>query len=235
MPLGRPVLFIDDGGVMNDNSLRAPQWAALLGPFMSERYGGDSAAWSRVNRVAFTNAWECVVTRIDTFSSHTDFHQEYCVLWSEGMFAAVGLDTPPPDECVRLVEESSVYALRQIKSDIPGVAEAVRRLAEAGMTLHTGSGTVSAQLEVTLAGMGVRDCFGERLYGPDLVDWPKSGPEYYRRVFEDARADPRDVLVIDDSEQACSWARAAGARAIRVGSNSPMASLVEVSATVLGT
>ncbi len=32
-----PVLFIDDGGLLNDNALRAPEWQRLIGEYFPPR------------------------------------------------------------------------------------------------------------------------------------------------------------------------------------------------------
>jgi FMN phosphatase YigB (HAD superfamily) len=55
------------------------------------------------------------------------------------------------------------------------------------------------------------------LYGPNLVDQFKDGPEYYRRVFADARVDPARSLVVDDSAAAVGWAKEAGANTCLIG------------------
>ena len=51
-PLPR-VLFIDDGGTLNDNRLRAAQWQRFVGEFMAPRMGGDPPAWAAANRDVF--------------------------------------------------------------------------------------------------------------------------------------------------------------------------------------
>ena len=211
----RPVLFLDDGGVMNDNRLRGPQWRALLGPFMQERYGGDAEAWSAINPGALKTAWEAVIGRVRTYRTQAEFHRDYSVLWTHGMFAGMGMTPPPDDECERLVEESSLYVLGQISADIPGAVDAIRSLDAAGFVLHTASGTLSSQLEAILRQMQVRESFGT-LYGPDLIDYPKGGPEYYRRIFSDASIDPSQAIVIESDAGACARAKAAGVRAILV-------------------
>ena len=42
-------IFLDDEGVLNDNSLRAPQWQRLISEFMVSRFGGDTEAWGEAN------------------------------------------------------------------------------------------------------------------------------------------------------------------------------------------
>ena len=71
--------------------------------------------------------------------------------------------------------------------------------------------------------MGVRELFG-RLYGPDLVDLPLNGPQYYRRLFEDSGADPKESVVVDDSPQRVRWAIDAGASAVLVSKEEAVAS-----------
>ncbi len=48
----RPTLFLDDGGVMNENSLRPEQWARLVGEFFPPILGGTSAEWVDANKKA---------------------------------------------------------------------------------------------------------------------------------------------------------------------------------------
>jgi hypothetical protein len=58
-----------------------------------------------------------------------------------------------------------------------------------GYALHTVSGACSLELAGALEGMGVRHCFG-RLYGADLINTFKEGPEYYARLFADVGVQP---------------------------------------------
>ena len=43
-------IFLDDGGVMNDNTLRGPQWQRLVGEYLSPRLGGSLQAWAEANK-----------------------------------------------------------------------------------------------------------------------------------------------------------------------------------------
>ena len=51
------VLFLDDGGVLNDNALRGPEWLRLIGGFMPARLGGTADQWARANSVVFPRVW----------------------------------------------------------------------------------------------------------------------------------------------------------------------------------
>jgi beta-phosphoglucomutase-like phosphatase (HAD superfamily) len=228
----RPVLFLDDGGVMNDNRVRGPQWQAILGPFMRERYGGDAEAWSAINPGALKTAWDAVVQGLPGYRTQSEFHRDYAVRWTHGMFKGMGMPPPPHEECERLVEDSSLHVLGQISADISGVVDAIRSLHGAGFALHTASGTLSSWLDAILCRMEVRGCFGT-LYGPDLIDFPKGGPGYYRKIFADARVDPATAVVIESDPGACAWAEAAGARAILVDVERDGPSLEDVAAELL--
>ena len=42
-------IFIDDGGVLNDNALRGQQWPGLVAEFFAPRLGGWPKAWAEAN------------------------------------------------------------------------------------------------------------------------------------------------------------------------------------------
>jgi HAD superfamily hydrolase (TIGR01509 family) len=63
--------------------------------------------------------------------------------------------------------------------------------------------------------MGVRGYF-DRLYGPDLVKAHKTSPLYYQRIFKQCALHSNQALIIDDSPQAITHARRAGAQVLLV-------------------
>ncbi len=224
---GPRVLFIDDGGVMNDNSIRGVEWQRLVGEFMPSRLGGEPQQWSEANRLTFWPLWEGFLPRLDTFPNHEGFQREYDLAWLGGMCQHIGIAAPPEARALEIARAASGYITERSRSAYPGAPEAIRALHGAGFELHTASGETSWELHGYLTGMGVRDCFGH-LFGPDIVDVMKASPEYYRRAFMRAGIDPGDVLVIDDSESACGWAKAAGANVVRIGADA--ANLAELAA-----
>ena len=46
----RPILFIDDGGVLNETPLLIAQWETLVGECMPILLGGTVEAWTNANR-----------------------------------------------------------------------------------------------------------------------------------------------------------------------------------------
>lgn len=220
----RPILFLDDGGVMNDNSLRGPQWQRLVGEYFPPILGGTPQEWADANRAISTGffrpeAWR---ERIQSVPDYASFDYAYQLDWLTQMCALVGVPCPPAEESVELARRASVWIIARVRSAFPGVVDTVRLLHRQGYTLYTASGESSADLEGYLGGMGVCDCF-TRLYGPDLINTPpKSSPTFYERMFADAGVEPADALVVDDNLEVLSWATAVGARAVLVSATQPI-------------
>ncbi len=213
-----PVLFLDDGGVLNDNAARAPQWQRLVGEFFAPRLGGDPAAWAEANRVVMddlmaSGGWDALM-RAST--DQADYDRRYFAMWLPGMCKWVGVPAPGEAECVAQGLAAEDYIIPRVRSAMPGAAEAVRALWNAGYSLHMGSGGSSRLLRMYLDVMDIRECFG-RLYGPDLIDAFKIGPAYYARILEAEDLRPGEALFLDDSPKALGWAREAGVRTLLVG------------------
>jgi hypothetical protein len=79
----RPIIFLDDGGVMNDNNVRALQWQRLVGEYFVPLLGGSPEAWSRANRVVTDrlfepDAWR---RRVQAAADYRSFDRDYQVEW----------------------------------------------------------------------------------------------------------------------------------------------------------
>ena len=211
-----PALFLDDGGVLNDNTRRARQWQRLVARYFVPRLGGVPEAWAAANAEVAARLFREYEEHFgaDAPASWTAYWAGYEEDWLGGMCAAVGV-TPPPDRAtrLRLVRECDHYVTRRVRAAMPGAVGAIRQLHAAGYTLATASGETSWELDGYLTGMRVRGCFGA-LYGPDQVDTAKAGPLFYERVFAHAGVPPSEVVVVDDSERALGWAAEVGARTV---------------------
>ena len=215
----RPVIFLDDGGVMNDNTRRQRPWEQGVAAFFAPRFGGEPAAWERANRSAagaIFAEWDGWLARHRDADYH-DFQRVHAREWLGRMLDLLDLPRPDDADMLRLYAEATAFVTRRVHAAIPGAVAAIRQLRAAGYVLGTASGEESFALDGYLSAMGVRDYFGAGLYGPDLVGVLKASRGYYERVFADAAVDPADALVVDDGPEPVAWARAAGARAIRIG------------------
>jgi HAD superfamily hydrolase (TIGR01509 family) len=211
------VVFLDDGGVMNDNELRAPQWQRLVAEFFVPRLGGEREAWAEANRIVAPAVWAVSEEWLRSLGDYTSFDRAYQIEWLGGMCDRVGVARLPDDEAIALSHVASHWVCQRVRSSFPGAIEAIRELRRQGYRLYTASGEFSLDLTGYLEGMGVRDCF-ERLYGPDLINTFKSRPAYYERLLADAGVPPERALVVDDSPKAIAWAAEVGARTVYVGS-----------------
>ena len=206
------VVFIDDGGVLNDNERRAPQYRRLLGEYLAPRLGGAPEAWAVANVGAFERAWARFVAQVDgagTSGGVDRWTREDRRLWLIDMCEQVGVEVPP-DPAAYAVAVGS-WVSERVRAEIPGATDAVRALAARGLVLHTASGGQSWELEPYLRGMGIREQF-DRLYGPDLVDRYKNGPQWYEAILADSRTDPAEAVVVDDGAAPRAWAEAVGLR-----------------------
>jgi phosphoglycolate phosphatase-like HAD superfamily hydrolase len=206
------VVFVDDGGVLNDNHARAPQWRRLLGEYFVPRVGGTPEAWAAANIGAFERSWARFVDRLAGAgeSGGVDrWVREERARWLSDMCEQVGVPTPGDAESSAIA--ASTWVSERVKSEIPGAVDAVRELAAAGMVLHTASGGLSWELDPYLRSMGIRQHF-DRLYGPDLVDRYKNGPHYHAAILADSGTEPAHAAVVDDSPEVRAWATSLGVR-----------------------
>ena len=206
-------VFLDDGGVMNDNRLRGPEWVRLIGEFLPPRLGGTAEAWGYHNQRVIRPVLEELYAKPSPFVSHRDFQQAYATRWMTAMCEAVGV--PLPADLESMHHELSVFVLERANSEFAGAADAVRSLRDAGYRLYTASGGASWELRAIMRKMGIVELF-TTLYGADLIDRVKYGPAYYELVFADAGVEPSRVLVVDSDLDCCEWAREAGAKAVWV-------------------
>lgn len=213
----KPIVLLDDGGVMNNNLLRSLQWQRLVGTFFAPRLGGDPIAWGDANYITATKIFEPENwhARIVAASSYSSFQWNYWYDWMSGMCQQVGIETPPEEECIELAYQAEVYVTCRVKSAFPGAIQAILELHAQGYILHTASGESSLQLHGYLEAMGVRQCFGH-LYGPDLLNILKEIPIYYERLFADAQIAPSEALIVDDNPHVLAWAKELGATTVLV-------------------
>jgi HAD superfamily hydrolase (TIGR01509 family) len=215
--MAKPVILLDDGGVLNDNAVRGPQWQRLIGEFFAPKLGGSPEAWAEANRAVIDamlepGAWANLMT---TATDYDDFERRYYSAWLGGMCERVGVPRPPGEEYLALGLAAEAEIVPRIRSAYPGAVEAVRALRAAGYELHTASGSSSRVLGLYLEGMGIKADFG-RLYGPDLAGAMKNGPVFFANILAQLGLAPDEALFVDDSTRALGWAAQIGARTLQV-------------------
>lgn len=217
----KPVILLDDGGVMNDTRLRGPQCERLAGEFFAPRLGGESSAWTEATRICIASIFEPESWRRRVqiaIQDYASFERTYWRDWVSGMCRLVGIEAPPEAECIELACQAETYITSRVHSAFPGAIQAIGELHTQGYILHTASGASSLSLHGYLQAMGVREYFG-RLYGSDLLQMLKVTPTYYERLFADTQIAPGDALIVDDSPRVLAWARDLGARTVLVNAD----------------
>ena len=208
------VVFLDDGGVLNDNERRAPGWRRLLGEFFAPRFGGTPRAWGDANWTIFS---EILGDWSHAQQSHTplapDWFAQQDERWLTGMFERVGV--PVPTDISGTVRASKAHVMDHIDCAYPEAGPAVRAMHQRGIALHMASSGVSTELAPYLARMGILALF-DRLYGPDLIGTHKTSSRFYERIAEDSGVDPDTAIVVDDNAQPLEWAAGAGFRTVHV-------------------
>ena len=61
----KPILFFDDGGVLNDNEIRGEQWKPLIADWFGERYGGERDLWMKANYEAVMSIMNVIYEGMD--------------------------------------------------------------------------------------------------------------------------------------------------------------------------
>ena len=102
----RKVIFLDDGGVINDNERRAEQWRLLVGAFLESKLGGDATAWGEANRIVFERQWQryeehAATLAADVIPDYIDFFDDELERWLIEMCEHVGIAGPAARGCVQ--------------------------------------------------------------------------------------------------------------------------------------
>ncbi len=214
MPLN---LFLDDGGVMNDNTLRGRQYPGLVASYLAPRLGGHPDAWVASNHPAAQDVWQRSLDR--TGLGYDAWARAFDIDWLRAMADRVGVPAPSDDdEALALARDTNTFVITRLRSAIPGAVDATRSLAGLGCPLYTASSGPSYDLDTYLRTMGVRDHF-TTLYGPDLVGcfkYPFGNGDYYPAVLGHAGVDPRSAVFVDNALVNLAHAALAGARTVLV-------------------
>ncbi|KAG0362584.1 hypothetical protein BG005_004931 [Podila minutissima] len=148
-------IFLDSGGVINDNRRRAPQWLHHLGEFFPTTHlGGTAVAWSNANRQVvktFFNRWhEYMQQATDEASSNSEndgegpnvaviFERIHLTEWMKQMCNCVAESLPELKEHLPglsdqnlfvLAKQAYQYTLQRVQADFPGAVDTIRKLSE---------------------------------------------------------------------------------------------------------
>ena len=211
---GVRAVFLDDGGVLNDNERRAEQWRRLLGEFFAPRLGGTPDAWGEANRSVYLAIWDDWLRLRDRGEDPgPSWWPDQDERWLRGMCDLVGI--PMPADVQGTVDASRAHVMARIDCAYQDAAPAMRAMRAMGIRLHLASGGQTYELEPYLRRMDVWELI-DRPYGVDLLGANKVSRRYYDRIAEDSGVEPGSALVVDSDAEPLEWAEAAGFRTMHV-------------------
>ena len=210
----RPTVLLDFDDTLSDPIPLFLQFARELGAGLSGRFGKEPVAWEKAAADMLAAIEDDYCERF--VGNPTNGYLEWLnsLRHRSVLLVCEAMDLPSPPDAEQLAVDLQFDALSRCHAGFPGVETVLASLYRAAYPLHMASGQESEYLRGGLTGLGVLSFFG-RLFGPDLIDCAKEGPEYYRKVFAalDVRAD--EVIVVDDYPPAIGWALTSGAHVIQ--------------------
>jgi FMN phosphatase YigB (HAD superfamily) len=207
-------IFFDDGGVLNDNSIRTPQWKVFCGEIFHSRFGGDPEVWGEANEKAIKSL---EIDGLKPKEAHIDFltyHAKFKSEWVIKMFEGAGRSAPPEHEHENIFNSVSEYVWPKVHSAIPGIIESIKILYSEGFILYTSTGLPSREIEMVLKEMGIKDYFSG-FYGPDLINTRKFSSNFFEAIFNDIKLESKKAIVIEDRPKCIENALKTGANVIQ--------------------
>ena len=216
-------IYVDDGGVIQDNTERGRQWDIYLPQYLVQRFGGDHSSWAAANTEMLKRFMPKIVSGQgpNQEQSFTARRRRVRIEWTRALLEHAGFAPPDSDdECYQIQVDYTEYVTKRVRAAAPGAVSALRRLASAGYQLRTASGTESDHLQMILASLGIEELF-LKTYGPDLIETDKSSPHFYKRIIEDSGVEAASALFLDDTESAVSRIVETGATACLIADTPP--------------
>jgi phosphoglycolate phosphatase-like HAD superfamily hydrolase len=209
-------IFFDFDDTLSDLQSLRVQYVNALSSILSSRYGSATEEWQSALGPALDASIHRYVVK------HAGKPEPGYLKWIAGeraqvareLFVTKGAPLPSGQDLGILALELQAQALVKCNAAYPGVLAAINELANAGHCLCMASSQESGLLRPALTGMGM-DGILAQFFGPDLVDIPKEGPEFYQSVFKYCGIRPSQAVVIDDQAMCLDWAEESGARVIQ--------------------
>lgn len=207
-------IFFDDGGVLNDNTIRNPQWKAFCGEFFHSRFGGDPEGWSEANQKAMTTLDVHGIDPKEIYDDYLTFYTKFKSEWVIKMFEEAGRTVPPKAEHERIFDTTAEYVWPKVHSAIPGIIKTIKILYSKGFVLYTSTGLASRDIKMVLEGMGIKHLFSG-FYGSDLINTWKFSPKFFEAIFKDIKLESKKAIVIEDQPRFIENALKTGANVIQ--------------------
>ncbi len=213
------LILFDEGNVLNNNTQREYKYYKALGEYMVNLYGGESNRWIEISSQYFDKfviMCKEILSRGDIFYNDT-FIRNHMINWSKALFAGYNLSIPNDQELVKFFKESTKKICPQAIAPPKGIIDVLSTLYNNGFNICTSSTKLSFELKEILSGMKV-DLFFQTLYGPDLIHCGKFSSDFYRKIIDDKKMNPSNVIVVDDNPIFLEMAKPIGITTIQSNS-----------------
>lgn len=114
-------IFLDDGGVMNNDQIRGKQWQKLIGKYFSPKFGGKPDMWGIANKRFITeymnNYREEISKNIEL--PYSEIYESYIEEWINSMFDSVGIDRPKREKYREIYYNTIHFIVPKLSSDFP--------------------------------------------------------------------------------------------------------------------
>ena len=207
-------IFFDDGGVLNDNAIRAPQWKAHCGEFFHSRFGGDPEVWGEANQKTMIALEIHGIDPKKIDEDYMTYYKKFKSEWVIKLFEEAERSIPPKVEHEKIFDTALEYVWPKVHSAIPGIIESIKILHSKGFVLYTSTALPSREIKMILEGMDIKDFFSG-FYGPDLINTRKFSPTFFDAIFKDIKLDSTKAIVIEDQPRFIENALNAGANIIQ--------------------
>src|SRR5581483_8220332 len=117
-------IFIDNGGVMTDNTRRSGHYRRLVGEFFVPRYGGRPETWEEANLNTFWPAWQLFLQRVADWDGSRSIVEPMDVCfgdWTRFLFDAAGVPVPDAAEGIAVGREAERWINPQVVTLFDGV------------------------------------------------------------------------------------------------------------------
>ncbi|KAF9965695.1 hypothetical protein BGZ70_004329 [Mortierella alpina] len=153
-------IFLDSGGVINDNAQRAPQWLQYLGEFLpTTALGGTAQVWRQANLQIlkpFFSRWYDYMAQANALAAaqagvteegrvvnvSSIFERLHLLIWILEMCTVAANQLPEletrilpsltEEDLFQIAKSAHLYAIHRVKADFPGAVETIRELALSG-------------------------------------------------------------------------------------------------------
>jgi phosphoglycolate phosphatase-like HAD superfamily hydrolase len=211
-------LFLDFEGTLNDTAQAGLRYAEDLAAWLERRLPAHQADWGHAVTVALQamRKFQDQARPEDAgWAGYEEHRRRELVVWLETLLATANVKLPDSFGRQDLLESIQAELTPEFVP-MQGVVPAVQALHRQEFRLFVSSGANSRYVRTCLAGGGLLELF-EDVYGPDTVEIPKNGPEFFARCFARSGIEADRACVVDDSPGPLVWALDLGAYAVAVG------------------